>query len=113
MKERFKSWFVSRAAFEQAIRRAEVAEALVESTRTDSLRQINFAYEQSNKSIEQAREAIRDARAAMNQAIDMSKTASKVLFGGVTDTVSESTSVSANDALVARRRREEEARKPA
>jgi hypothetical protein len=112
-----KRLFVSRFAFDMAVNaekatgarckaaedRADRAEAEVARVRTESMRQINHAYELSAKSIEQAQLAIAESRAAMREVVDVHKT----MYGPFTEQeVTAPTSIRENDRLVAQSRRD-------
>ncbi len=91
--------FVSRHAFDLLSNELERAHLLAEKAQLDCQRQVNQAHQET-------REALSEARAAMREAVDMTRVASKALFGSNTEEqAGVRSSVGGNDREIARKRR--------
>lgn len=98
--------------------RATVAEHALEAVRKDTALQIANAYQQATRAIDTAHglvqechQTIGEARGVMKEAVDMSKTAIKSMFGPIGEdaTLPPPTTVGDADRIISRRRREEAA----
>jgi hypothetical protein len=103
----FRLLWVSRRAYDLLKSELEHAQTEQHAIRLDCARQINAANEQCNRAINEAREAIAETRKGLESAIEMSRLASKALFGGVSDEPASASSRIANDREETIRRRNE------